>query len=215
MDANQVKNLYTKKASFYHRFFIDFMGLGKKLERFFSGSDYLRPDFKVLDAGCGTGIVTRVLYGVAREKGYKKIRFDAFDFTLAMLDVFRQWIVAEDAKGVRLEQADVLNLKKLPKDWQQYDLIVSEGMLEYLPKDKLPQALRNLKRLLKDDGKLLLLMTRRNIVTRLLIQKWWKANTFEEQEVKQILESVGFKALEFKDFSKMWLNSTITVEVKK
>lgn len=215
MDTNEVKKLYTKKASLYHNFFIDILGLGRKLKRFFLGSNYLRPHSKILDAGCGTGIVTRILYGIAIEKKYEGMMFDAFDFTPAMLDIFHQWIVNENAKNITLKQADVLDLKNLPQDWKEYDLIVSEGMLEYLPKYKVPEAVSNLKQLLKDDGKLLVFITRRNIVTKLLVELWWKANIYDEKEINQIFQGIDFGEFRLKSFSTMWLNSTIVIEAKK
>lgn len=215
MNTDEVKKLYTKKASLYHYFFIDFLGLGRKLKRFFLASNYLRPHLKILDAGCGTGVVTRILYAIMREKKYEKIIFHAFDFTPAMLNVFHKWIANESAKNITLKQADVLDLKNLPSNWKEYDLIVSEGMLEYLPKDKIPQALNDLKQLLKEGGQLLVFITRRNIVTTLLIERWWKANIYEEKEIEQIFQRVGFSEFRFKGFSTMWLNSTIVIEAKR
>jgi ubiquinone/menaquinone biosynthesis C-methylase UbiE len=57
-----VQELYTKRTSFYDRLFIDFLGWGKELKASFQKSDYLHPNSKIMDAGCGTGIITRVLY---------------------------------------------------------------------------------------------------------------------------------------------------------
>lgn len=215
MDTNEVQKLYTKKAPLYHHFFIDFLGLGRKLKRFFLKSNYLHSRLKILDAGCGTGIATRILYNIAQEKEYKEITFHAFDITPAMLDIFRRWITDENAKNIILKQADVLDLKNLPLDWKEYDLIVSEGMLEYLPKDKIQQVMNNLKQLLRENGRLLVFITRRNIVTKLIVERWWKANIYEEKEIKQIFQNIGFSEFEFKNFSTMWLNSTIVVEAKR
>lgn len=215
MNVNEVQKLYTKRAYLYHRLFVDFFRWGKKLERFFQKSDYLRPNLKILDAGCGTGIVTRVLYDIAREKGYEGITFHGFDITPAMLDIFREWIAKKRAKGISLEQADVLNLKNLPPNWKEYDLIVSSGMLEYLPKDKMRQALNNLRQLLKKDGRLLVFITRRNVATKLLVELWWKANIYDEKEIKQIFQEIGFSELKYTSFAEKWLNSTIIVEAKR
>ena len=77
----KVKQLYTERASFYDRFFINFLGWGRELEAFFRESDYLAPNMKVLDAGSGTGVVTKVLYKLALEKSCEKSSFCAFDLT--------------------------------------------------------------------------------------------------------------------------------------
>ena len=191
------------------------MGLGRKLKRFFLASNYLRPYLKILDAGCGTGVVTRILYAITHKKGYEEITFHGLDFTPAMLNIFHKWILNKGVNNIILKQADVLDLKNLSPDWKNYDLIVSEGMLEYLPKDKISQALNNLKQLLKDGGKLLVFITRRNIITTLLVKRWWKANIYDEEEIKQIFQNVSFSELKFKEFSTMWLNSTIVIEATK
>jgi SAM-dependent methyltransferase len=65
MDTDKVKTLYTKKARFYQWLFIDILGWGKELEVFFRNSDYVSPNLKILDAGCGTGIATKILYSIA------------------------------------------------------------------------------------------------------------------------------------------------------
>src|SRR5207253_1040075 len=146
---------YTERASFYDRLFIDFLGWGKELHTFFQRSDYLHPNLKILDAGCGTGIITRVLYQLADDNQYKGIHFHAFDLTQSMLDVFQQWITGIHADNIELSQADVLELAGLPTHWGAYDLIVSSTMLEYLPPEKVKDALANLILLLKPTGTLL------------------------------------------------------------
>lgn len=42
--------------------------------------------------------------------------------------------------GVRLREANVLDLGDLPDDWTQYDLIVSAAMLEYVPREVIAHA---------------------------------------------------------------------------
>src|SRR3989338_3234169 len=56
-----IEQLYTKKTSFYHHFFIDALGYGKGLEKFFENYSYLKENIKILDAGCGTGIIITLL----------------------------------------------------------------------------------------------------------------------------------------------------------
>ncbi len=66
-NRDEVQELYTERASFYDRFFINFLGWGRELEAFFRKNNCLTPISKVLDAGCGTGIVTKTLYKLAKE----------------------------------------------------------------------------------------------------------------------------------------------------
>lgn len=201
--------LYTKRASFYHVFFLDFLGVGRRIENFLRQSDYVRSHFKILDAGCGTGNVTRALYAIAHEKGYEDVTFHAFDLTQAMLDVFQRWIKNVGANNIALKQANVLSLEQLPSNWNAYDLIVSSGMLEHVPKDTMRQVLSDLKRLLKHHGKFVVFITRRTIVTKLFIERWWKANTYKEQELQQIFHEAGFREC---TIVKTWWGSTIVIE---
>ena len=213
--SNSVQKLYTERASFYDRLFIDFLGWGKELQRFFQNSDYLHPNDKILDAGCGTGVITRVLYEFAGDKGYQGIQFHAFDLTQKMLDVFQEWITQHEANNIELHQADVLELEVLPSNWNDYDMIVSSTMLEYLPAEKVLEALRNLMQLLKSDGILLLFVTRRNLITRWLAEKWWKTKVYEESEILSILRLLGFNEIISRKLSPGWSGSIMAIEAHR
>ena len=212
MESKEVQKLYTEKASFYNFFFLDFLGVGRRIENFFRQSGYIQPRLKILDAGCGTGNITKILYTIADEKKYKDVIFHAFDLTQAMLDLFRQWVEKISAGNITMKQADVLNLKQLPPDWSEYDLIISCGMLEYLSKDKIRQALGDLKRLLKHNGKLVIFITSRNIITKLFIERWWRAHTYEGKELQKIFLDIGFSKFKI---TKRWWRSMFTVEAEK
>jgi cyclopropane fatty-acyl-phospholipid synthase-like methyltransferase len=214
-----IEKLYTKKASFYHRFFIDILGYGKGLKKFFGNNNYLNQNIKILDAGCGDGLITRILTEIAEKEKLEGIKYHGFDLTQAMLDLFKQWIPKENDKTISLKKADVLRLdEQLPKDWQNYDLIVSSAMLEYIPKNKIRQAIRNLSNLLNDDGTILIFITKKNLSMRLLINMWWRANMYNKNEIKQVVLDSGFKKVIFKSFlSPYWhLNHWgLIIEAKK
>lgn len=216
MDSGKTERLYTRNARFYERFFVEVLGWEKQLDRFFRKTNYLRPHMKILDAGCGTGAATKILHSLSRQRGLAGIQFHAFDLTPAMLDIFREWIAAQGAQGMELKQADAMLLdQQLPSDWREYDLVISSAMLEYVPAHNVEKVMGSLRGLLKDEGVLLLFLTRRNFLTRWLGQMWWKTNTFEERRVEQELKRVGFSAVEFKPFSPVWLNSIMVVEARK
>ncbi len=210
-----VRKLYTDRGALYQRLFVDLLGWGRQLETFFRKAPYLRPRLKVLDAGCGTGISTQVLYQLAQEKGYAGIQFHAFDLTQKMLEIFQQWIAAQRAAPIELTRADVLKTESLPVHWKDYDLIVSSTMLEYLPSNQVTNALTNLKQLLKPDGLLLIFMTRRNRLTRWLASKWWKTHTYTEHHLQTFLQQAGFDDIQFVDFSAGWSQSIMVVEARK
>jgi ubiquinone/menaquinone biosynthesis C-methylase UbiE len=153
MESKKVRTLYDKRARFYQWLFIEVLGWGKQLEAFFHNSNYISPNLKILDTGCGTGIVTKVLHSIAEQRGFRDIQFYAFDLTRAMLDVFHEWIGKQDIKNVEVTQANVLLLQEqLPSHWHEYDLIISATMLEYIEKDKVTTAISNLKNLLRSKA---------------------------------------------------------------
>jgi 2-polyprenyl-3-methyl-5-hydroxy-6-metoxy-1,4-benzoquinol methylase len=193
MDPEAVERLYADKAAFYHRFFIDFMRYGAGLRALLARGGYLHPGMRVLDAGCGTGILSRNLHGIAAESGMEGITFHAFDLTPAMMSIFERWMAENGVKDIQLRRANVLRLEELPEDWKDYDLIVSSAMLEYLPKPSLSGALRNLAGLLAPGGKLLVCISRRNPLMKWLIEAWWKSNLYGREEIADRFEEAGLR----------------------
>lgn len=212
---DSVRKLYTDRGVLYQRLFVDFLGWGRELETFFRKADYLRSGLKILDAGCGTGVITQVLYQLAQEQGYAGVEFHAFDLTQKMLDIFQQWITAQEANHIELAQADVLEAESLPAHWKEFDLIVSSTMLEYLPSQHVTEVLTNLKQLLNHDGLLLIFMTKSNRLTRWLAGKWWKTKTYTEHNIQTFLHNAGFDEIEFVDFSPRWSKSIMVLEARR
>jgi 2-polyprenyl-3-methyl-5-hydroxy-6-metoxy-1,4-benzoquinol methylase len=96
-----------------------------------------------------------------------------------MLELFRQWINKEGVQDIQLQKANALDLEnQLPRDWLDYDLIVCSAMLEYIPKEKLGQALGNLRKLLNRNGHLLVFVTKRTWITR-----WIGSEMVEDEPV--------------------------------
>ena len=148
----------------------------------------LTSNMKVLDAGAGTGLVTRVLYSLAREKGLSNIVFHAFDLTQAMLDVFQRWIDAEGAEdAISTRVQDVLHLETLPPTWSGYDLIVTSTMLEYVPPASLDKAVAGLLGLLKPGGKMIWLLSGRTLSMRFFVGWLWRSNLYSKSELDAVL----------------------------
>ena len=96
---------------------------------------------------------------------------DAFDLTPAMLDRFQAELDSRGITLVRHKQANVLELEhQLSSTWRDYDLIISASMLEYVPKESLPHALSALGARLPQDGRLLVVITRKNWITKIPIE---------------------------------------------
>ncbi len=215
MAAGRVQTLYTQKAKLYQLFFVDLLQWGNVLRAFFQEKVDFHAEMKILDAGCGTGIVTRSLYELAHCQRHGVFTFHAFDLTPAMLDLFRQWMDHEGIQDIELQQADALDLdRQLPQDWKDYDLIVSSAMLEYIPKEKLSQVLTNLKSLLHREGALLLLVTRQTGITRWLAAKWWHTNLFDYEELKAELRQAGFTAIQKEKLPGYWGSFILAIEAR-
>ena len=199
VEQSSVAELYTRRAASYHRF-VRFFGYPGGLRAVVSGDDVLHSDMKILDAGCGSGLLTQACLAVASKRELSGIRFHGFDLTPHMLDRFRTWIAEKGVTGIELTEADALQPEQLPSGWTDHDLVVTASMLEYLPSDRITEVLGNLRARLKPGGRLLLFISRRNFLTQLLIRRWWNANVFDRAELSGMLESAGFTRIRFSSF---------------
>lgn len=158
----------SKTQSFYDRI-ADIHNLAMKINGYRdSVANYLRSldlnldsDSLVLDAGCGTGLVTLALYNA----GYRPKKTLALDLSFNSLDVAREQFAADkkvhDAE-VSAIQGDLLSL---PFEDGKFDAILTCGALEYVPLDA---GLREMARVLKKDGILILIPVRPSIVGSVL-----------------------------------------------
>jgi ubiquinone/menaquinone biosynthesis C-methylase UbiE len=118
------------------------------------------PDSRVLDAGCGTGIVTLAL----QEAGYRPSRIEAIDLSFKSLSVARDEFAERRriAKRVGVIQSNVL---EMPFPDESFDLALVCGVLEYVP---LEEALCESARVLKKGAPLVLLPVKPSIVGSVL-----------------------------------------------
>jgi len=191
--------LYSDRSKSYVRFVRLFL-YPEGIRAYFLRSSIVDAGLRVLDAGCGTGIVTLALRDAVLRRGLAPGAFHAFDLTPAMLERFRTTLRSRDIQGIDLVQADVLDLSRLPVSWNEYDLIVSASMLEYLPPPLLSAGLSELRSRLKEGGSLILFITRRNWLTRPLIGQWWRANLYERHELEEAFRQAGFGSCTFGKF---------------
>lgn len=164
------------------------------------GAD-LGPDSMVLDAGSGTGIVTLGLYSA----GYKPACTVTLDLSHNSLDVGRSQF-RKDPKTRKQAIAPVQgNVLRLPFADESFDLVMSCGVLEYVP---LEAGLEELSRVMKKGAKLVFIPVKPSFVGSVL-QFLYKFRTHPLEEVREkasqkfrILGSHKFKITEAMGWSK-------------
>ena len=191
--------LFTERGHSYLRF-VHTSGYPQGIRSYFMASPLLHSGLRVLDAGCGSGVVSLALRAALIRRGYRPALVHGFDLTPAMLERFHDSVRTQAIDGVELVQANVLELEALPKGWNNYDLIVSASMLEYLPQDRFADAISSLRALLDKDGTLLLFITRKSWIMRLLIGRWWHSNVYAAAELKESFSAAGFSSVAFRRF---------------
>ncbi len=202
MNTTEVQQLYSHTARLYDWLFLQCLGWGRSMQRFFATEQYLFSGCKVLDIGCGSGAATKALWQITQEKHIVGVTFHGLDITPAMLELFQQWLTKNNITNVELAQADILSPSTWPTSWHDYDLIVFSGLLEYLPKDKLSSVLKNLKHVLKPSGRIVGFISKYT-TTNKLIHSVWKQAMFTDSEVQTMFADSGlkitFKQLPFPD----------------
>ena len=119
----------------------------------------LGPDSLVLDAGSGTGIVTLAF----QDAGFKPKAAVALDLSFNSLRVSRE----QFEKKKKYADVEVVhgNIITLPFAENTFDMVMTCGVLEYV---NLDDGLKELSRVLKPNGKLVLLPVKAGIVGSML-----------------------------------------------
>ncbi len=115
----------------------------------------------VLDAGSGTGIVT---LGFS-DTGFKPSKIIALDLSFNSLKVSREQFRKDkkvDSEKICAVQGNIL---KMPFDDASFDLVLTCGVLEYVPLD---EGLEEMARILKPNGKLIMIPVKPSFVGSVL-----------------------------------------------
>jgi ubiquinone/menaquinone biosynthesis C-methylase UbiE len=217
LNRSAVQKLYTTGINRYSTFVTAFQSR-QGIQALFRRSHLLRPGLRVLDAGCGFGMVTFAFLEALRKKNFDYKSIDAFDLTPAMLRRCEKELEARGITGVQTREADVLALETLPPSWTNYDLILSASMLEYLPKQDLTRALVGLRARLEPNGHILVIITKKTLETRVLIEWWWHAERYSKNELLRAFAEAGLRDPTFRRFPGryFWLNrASYVIEARR
>jgi SAM-dependent methyltransferase len=135
---------------------------------------------RILDAGCGNGRYTHYLLKHADVDAL----ITGFDYSVGMLHRARTRL-----KNNRVAHV-AADLTRLPYMDGCFDAIVCGWVLEHLP-DPRP-GLRELARVLRPGGKLLLLATEDTLMGA-LCSRLWHCRTYNRPELRQVCETCGLR----------------------
>jgi len=144
-------------------------------------------DSLVLDAGCGTGLVTLALCSA----GYRPQKTFALDLSFKSLEVAKEQFEGDASVETRNVQTVQGNLLMLPFADENFDFVLTCGALEYVPLDT---GLKEMARVLKTDAVLVLIPVRPSLVGSVLeILYNFKSHSIEEVEetARAYFEIVG------------------------
>jgi cyclopropane fatty-acyl-phospholipid synthase-like methyltransferase len=196
-----VKTLYDRRAWLYD-IFIGLVGHRRAMQRYFLKSTLLRDGMRVLDAGSGSGAVFESISSAARTRNIQNFTIDGFDISSVMLMRLKKRLAKQTAR-YKLGRADVLQLDRdLDKSWSRYNVIVSSGMLEYVPREKLPVALANIKKRLMPQGTLVVFISKDTARNRLVIGKFWRANLYNKEELESVFATAGLRVRSVMPFAR-------------
>lgn len=150
----------------------------------------IQPGQRVLDVGCGTG---RGTVGLAQAVGPQG-QVDALDLTEAMLDQARLKLDRLGLSGrVQLRQG---NARQLPYPDETFDLVYSGYMFDLIPLDGFAPILKEMGRVLKPEGKLVLVnMSKpdeRKTFYEKIYEKGWAVMPCRPVLLAPYLPSTGF-----------------------
>src|SRR5207302_5493941 len=157
----------TRPGSFYDRIerFYDLTfklnGYGRSLDQYFEAHPLpVFPGARILDAGCGTGTLTLALLRTLK----MPVKLTALDLSASSMATAKKYVTRNNPRdqSVRFTQGNVL---ALPFADESFDLIVTSGVLEYVPLD---EGLSEIARVISSGGHLLQLPMRPSLVASLL-----------------------------------------------
>jgi len=144
---------YDKIAAFYDLTF-KLNGYGRSLDQYFANNPLpISRGAKILDAGCGTGLLTLALM----RSVHFPVNITALDLSATSISAARKAVAESPGRARDVTFAEG-NLLSLPFADNSLDLVVTSGALEYVPLD---EGMSELARVIMPGGHLLHIPCRR------------------------------------------------------
>ena len=161
---------------------VQIMGLGqaRRLRRKTIEFAQIVPGEHVLDVGCGTGDLTLL----AKQRSGSTGQVCGIDASPEMIEVARR-------KAARTQAAVDFRsgvIERLPYSDGSFDVVLSSLMMHHLPADLKPIALAEIRRVLRPNGRLVIVDFK---------------GMLEQQEVVALVKTAGFARVETRS---MWFN---------
>jgi ubiquinone/menaquinone biosynthesis C-methylase UbiE len=174
----------SKTQSFYdqiadvHNLLLQINGYRNSVTKYLKSLDLnIDENSLVLDAGSGTGIVTLGF----EDAGFRAKKTVALDLSFNSLEIAREQF--KNDKKIDAQKIDAVqgNILKLPFADRAFDLVLTCGVLEYVPLD---DGLREMARVMKTGAKLVLIPVKPSIVGSVL-EILYKFKTHPTESVKR------------------------------
>jgi ubiquinone/menaquinone biosynthesis C-methylase UbiE len=175
----------------------DLHGIALRATQFVAADDISGRD--VLDIGCGFGWFE--LFALA--KGVRRIT--GIEVTERDLETARSHL---DSPQIELR---VASATELPFADASVDTVVCWEVLEHLPRGTEPQAFREIRRVLRPEGRLYLSTPHASIRARLLDPAWWliRHRHYSAADLRSLAESAGLRVETLEIRGGSWLVASI------
>jgi len=176
----KTQNFYDRIAEVHH-FALQINGYEKSVAKYLRSLDLkIDSDSVVLDAGSGTGIVSKGFY----RAGFKPKKTIALDLSRNSLEVARKEALKEKSDAWESLSHIQGNILSLPFEDGVFDTVLTCGVLEYVP---LEEGLREMARVLKPGSKLVLIPIKPSIVGSVL-EFLYKFDAHPIKDVKNVAQ---------------------------
>lgn len=183
------------------------VGMGSRFRRKTLQLAQLQSGEHVLDVGCGTGVLTRL---AAEEVGN--------DGEVLGIDASAEMIQVAKRKAAKAHSKADFKLgvvESLPFEDERFDIVLSSMMLHHLPPELKVAGLREIFRVLKSGGRLMVVDVDKptNLIGRVLMFPWRKDPSVKdnlEGHVPKFIQNAGFLNLhhlqpKWRGFISFWL----------